>query len=107
MPEEVKKILGVRVEYSKSKAFGFWVEFCIQEWEIIISTGYIFGTVYLSFDHRLLYRMFPSVFSGKNFGEWGREIGFMIEPHYKEYSLFWYSDPNKPAHKWRYKYFIS
>ena len=97
----------MRIENSKQAAFGFWVEFSIQNWEIVISIGYIFGRVYISFDHAFLYRNFRKTFTGDGFGEWGREIGFMIERKYMEYSLFWYSDPNKPPHKWRSKYFIS
>jgi len=98
---------GVLIENVRRKAFGIWVEFCCQEWEIIVCIGYGFGRIWFSFPHKFLYRNLKSVFWGKNFGEWGRELGFMIEPKFKEYSLFWYSDPNKPGHKWRSKCFIS
>ena len=97
---------GIIIENRKLKAFGFWIEFSTQEWEIIVSIGYGLGRIWFVIPHKFLYRNFRKLFDGKNFGEWGREIGFMISENYKSYSLWWWSDPNKPHHKWRSKYYI-
>ena len=94
------------IEFSWRRAFGVWLEFKCQDWQIVLTIGFIFGKVYINFDHKFLYKNFKKVFWGKGFGEWGREIGFMIESKYKQYSLWWYSDLNRPPHKWRTKVFL-
>lgn len=97
----------VIVENSRTKSVGFWINFSSQNWEIVITAGYIFGRLYFVFPHHFLFKNFRRLFNGKNFGEWGREIGIMIEPRYMKYSLFWYSDCNAPSHKWRARHFFS
>lgn len=89
------------IENVKKRALGLFINFDANEWGICISFGYIFGKIYISFNHKFLFRNLKKIFFGKNFGEVGREIGFMIQSDYSYYSLFWWSDPNRPEHKWR------
>lgn len=92
-------------EWSTSKdmrTIGFMLRF--DDWEIVTSIGFVFGRLWISTPHHFLYKTFPKVFHGKRFGEWGREIGFMVTTKYIEYSLWWYSDINKPRDTWRTNY---
>ena len=89
-----------------NRCLRFNINFCTGEHEITISIGYIFGTFWLSIPNDFLFRNFRWLFDGKEFGEWGREIGFTISSYHINYSLWWYSDCNAPAHKWRKKYWF-
>jgi len=95
---------SIIVELSKRRSFGLQIEFSFDEWKIHITVGYVLGTLYVSFPHKFLFRAFPRVFYGKNFGERGREVGFNIDGDRIEYSLFWWSDCNKPCNTWRCGY---
>ena len=97
---------GTIIENVFKPSFGLNIEFSTQEWQIIICVGYIFGRVWFQIPHHFLYNNFRFLFDGKKFGERGREIGFMIEPRYATYSLWWFSDCNKPSHPWRSRYFF-
>ena len=99
-------VFSLLFENSNKNSFGLIINFCSQEWEINIGIGYIFGKLYISFPHKFLYRNFKRIFNGKNFGEHGREIGFMIDNKWQEYSLFWWSDPNRPISTWRARFNI-
>lgn len=84
------------------KAIGLMIKF--ENWEITLDFGLIFGRLWISIPHHFLFKVFPDVFHGKNFGEWGREIGLIATSKYIEYSIWWYSNINKPHHPWRNKW---
>lgn len=93
------RLFGALIEHSKVfKDFGFKVS--MQDWDITFSIGYILGKVHISFDHKLLYRVFPKFFHGKQFGMYGRELGFMISKNRISYNLLWYADCDAPKN-WR------
>jgi len=96
-------INGIIFEFAKRKAFGFMVDLDTNEQEIVFSIGWLFGLLYISIPFR--FGRLSKFIDGKNFAEWGREIGFMVTNSYAEYSLYWYSDCNRPS-SWRSGYFF-
>lgn len=84
------------------RQFGFYLK--LEDWKILFSFGVIIGTLWISIPHKFLFKNFSDVFYGKKFGERGREIGFMISKKTFQYSLWWYSNINKPNNTWRTGY---
>lgn len=100
------RVFSVVFENVRKFALGLEIEFCSQEWEIIISIGYIFGKLYISFPHKFFYKKFKKMFWGDNFGECGREIGLMVDSFWLVYNLWWWSDSNRPTNKLRSRFVI-
>lgn len=98
----INRVIFEWSEKHHTKQLGFFLRF--ENWEITIEIGLVIGTLWVSIPHKFLFKRFPNVFHGNNFGEWGREIGFRISKKVFEYSLWWYSNINKPRDTWRTNY---